>query len=44
MIGYVNFDEIDSVWVSITVIILMLVLAPLMFPINFGCAVYEIHK
>ena len=44
MIGFVDFDEIDSVWVGIVAIISMLVLAPLLFPINFGCAVHDIHK
>lgn len=44
MIGFVDFDDIDGVGVGIVAIILMLVLAPLLFPINFGCVIHETYK
>ena len=40
MIGYVNTED-DKVWVKIVIHLLLLIIAPIMFPINIG---YYIHK
>ena len=40
MIGYVNTED-DKVWVKIVIHLSLLVIAPIMFPINIG---YYIRK
>lgn len=42
MIGYVDFDEIDGVPMLILGMIAMLILSPIMFPLNIGDAVNKI--
>lgn len=44
MIGYVNFRDLDGVGLTILVILALLILSPLFFPMNLGCAVREIHN
>lgn len=39
MIGYVEFDDIDGIWVGILAVIAMLVFAPIAMPLNLGDAV-----
>lgn len=42
MIGYVEFDDIDGIWVGILAVIAMLVFAPIVMPLNLGDAVNRI--
>lgn len=42
MIGYVEFDDIDGIWVGILAVIAMLVFAPIVMPLNLGDAVCRI--
>lgn len=44
MIGYVDFDELDSVWVGIAAVTCMLIVAPLVMPINLWNAMRKIYK
>ena len=42
MIGYVEFDDIDGIWVGVLAVIAMLVFAPIVMPLNLGDAVCRI--
>ncbi len=42
MIGYVEFDDIDGIWIGILAVIAMLVFAPIVMPLNLGDAVCRI--
>ena len=42
MIGYVEFDDIDGIWVGILAVIAMLVFAPIVMPLNLGDAACRI--
>lgn len=44
MIGYVDFDDIDGIWVGILAVIAMFILAPIVMPVNIGNAVCDIYK
>ena len=44
MIGYVDFGDIDGVGLTVLEILALLIFAPLVFPINLGCAIHEIHN
>ena len=44
MIGYVEFDDIDGIWVGILAVIALLIFAPIMMPLNLGDAVSKIYR
>lgn len=43
MIGYVEFDELDGILLSIAAVICLLICAPIIFPFNLGDAVGRIY-
>lgn len=44
MIGYVEFDELDDIWVVILAVEAILIFAPIMMPVNLGDAVSIIYR
>lgn len=44
IIGYTDFDDIDGIWISILAVITILVLAPILLPVNLGDAVCKIYR
>ena len=44
MIGYADFGELDSVGLTVLAILALLIFAPILFPINLGCTIYEIRN
>ena len=44
MLGYTDFDELDGFWLWILGIAVLLIIAPLAFPLNLGTAISKINK
>ena len=44
MIGYADFGELDSVGITVLAILALLIFAPILFPMNLGCAIHEIRN
>lgn len=44
MIGYVDVNEFNGIWLRISAVIFTLIFAPIIMPINLGYAIHKIDR